>query len=59
MSLIDIIIWGLVIVALVYIVRRLIKRSKAGGGCAGCSGCNHLSESERMKRQSHCNSEKF
>lgn len=39
MNLIDIVIWGLVIVALVYVIRRSFKKDKSGGGCSGCSGC--------------------
>lgn len=41
MNTIDIVIWGLVIIALIYVIKRTIKKSKSGGGCAGCSGCAH------------------
>ena len=35
----DIIIGIVLLAALAFVVWRIIRRKKKGGGCAGCSGC--------------------
>ncbi|HWQ79397.1 MAG TPA: FeoB-associated Cys-rich membrane protein [Anaerovoracaceae bacterium] len=40
MNITDIIIGGLVLLALILAVRKIIKQKKSGGCCYGCSGCS-------------------
>jgi hypothetical protein len=40
MNAVDIIVIGLVLLALILAVRKIIKQKKSGGCCYGCSGCS-------------------
>jgi|GEM_PF-985296 hypothetical protein len=39
MNIVDIIVGGLVLLALILAIRKIVKQKKSGGCCYGCSGC--------------------
>lgn len=41
MNTVDIIVAGIVVLALVLAIRWIIRQKKSGNPCAGCSGCSN------------------